>query len=179
MSAPINGEFDAQYLRGILKYDPETGLWLRIRGSAGRGRSIDVGYIEPNGRLRICIRGRRHYPNRLAWLYMTGEWPSLEVDHVDRDKANDKWANFRLATEDQQQANKVRDAQSKTGYVGIRKLKRNPRYLVIIQKDSRCVYRVRCNTLEEAIAARERAMTIIFGEFIPKQRQYTGKDLFK
>ena len=50
---------------------------------------------------------------------MTGEWPSLEVDHKDRDKSNDRWSNLRLATEEEQHANVYRGAQSNNGFAKI------------------------------------------------------------
>ena len=88
-----------------VRYDPETGhFWrLGLRGSAPKDKPL--GHVEKNGYRRITIDQETHQANRLAWFYMTGEWPKLTVDHIDLDRDNNAWANLRAATHSQQHAN--------------------------------------------------------------------------
>jgi HNH endonuclease len=99
-------ELTAERLRELLSYDPTTGqwTWLVTRGSTAPAGSI-AGTIYSNGYRYITIDYRRYFSSRLAFLYMTGEWPQHEVDHIDRCSSNDKWDNLRPATRSENNAN--------------------------------------------------------------------------
>ena len=57
--------------------------------------------------------------HRLAWLYMTGEWPEQEIDHIDRNTGNNIFSNLREAEHHQNKANsKIREDNS-SGHPGI------------------------------------------------------------
>jgi hypothetical protein len=68
-----------------------------------------AGCFSTNGGLQIMITTawcRRNYQaSRLAWLYMTDSWPVGEIDHANCDRTDNRWANLRLATRSQNQAN--------------------------------------------------------------------------
>jgi hypothetical protein len=71
-----------------------------------RGRRATVGGIHKStGYCRIGIDGCLYRSSRLAVLYMTGEWPKAEIDHVNCNKADDRWENLREATHAQNQRN--------------------------------------------------------------------------
>lgn len=83
-------------LKEALIYDPITGRFCR------RGRSRGpAGTIAANGYLYISIDGRRYLASRLAWLYVTGRWPNALVDHINRDKLDNRFENLREATKAQ------------------------------------------------------------------------------
>lgn len=86
-------------LKALLHYDPNTGLftWIKHRtGTATAGKI--AGYSCEGGYRRLRIFGRNYRINRLAWFYMTGEWPKGQIDHKDRDRTNNKWENLRDVT---------------------------------------------------------------------------------
>src|SRR4029077_7435541 len=43
--------------------------------------------------------------HRLAFLWVNGEWPREEVDHVNRVKDDNRWANLREATRSENTVN--------------------------------------------------------------------------
>lgn len=105
-------------LRELLDYDPGSGLfkWKGCR----RGRRSDVaGTRTSRGYNQLCIDGRSYRAARCAWLWMTGEWPVLLVDHINRDKADDRWVNLRLASAEQNNANKGLSKSNRSGFKGV------------------------------------------------------------
>lgn len=91
----MSNHFSREELVQHLSYSPDTGefWWL----SSGKGRLLDrpAGCNSSNGYVRIYLYGRMHQAHRLAWLYMTGEWPEKMIDHVNGDKLDNRWENLR------------------------------------------------------------------------------------
>jgi hypothetical protein len=104
---------EAEELRSILKYVPETGefFWSKhlFRSNAQAGDK--AGCLHGGGYIAIQIKRRRYYAHRLAWLYMYGEWPSSEIDHINRIKNDNRIENLRVVTRSENMKN-----------VGLRKL---------------------------------------------------------
>lgn len=106
-------------LKELLRYDPETGLftWMvnrvRVRPGDIAGKRRKDGYVV------IVIDGVSYSAHRLAWLYMTGSFPSLMVDHINLDGCDNRWANLRLATNSQNQANTSAPSNNTSGFKGV------------------------------------------------------------
>lgn len=107
--ASFKSALTVQFVRSVLHYNPDTGVFTWLRPTSNRVRAGDIaGRQEQRGTntyLRIGIKCECPYAHRLAWFYMTGEWPPDEVDHRDTDGLNNRWANLRLATRAQNNAN--------------------------------------------------------------------------
>lgn len=106
-------------LKQLLTYTPETGEFTWNNTGSGR-RYKEAGSIKHDGYARITIDYIEYSSHHLAWLYMTGEFPQIDIDHIDRNKANNRWENLRLATKSQNQANWLND-RGITGYRGIQR----------------------------------------------------------
>jgi hypothetical protein len=91
-----------------LHYEPETGVWIWISPPNHNGdlKGKVAGNVGADGYRKIRINGSLYVASRLAWLWMTGDWPENEIDHIDRDPSNDAWSNLREATSSQNKWNR-------------------------------------------------------------------------
>lgn len=127
-------ELTADRLRELLDYDPETGLFTRkiVRTSRGTGWPDKMGYLY------IMVDAKTHSVHRLAWLYMTGEWPMHEIDHIDGDKANNRFANLRDIPRSANMQNEVRARITSTsGYAGVSFRKDRGKWIATIRTGPR------------------------------------------
>lgn len=95
----------AQQLRELLSYNPETGAfaWL-VNCGFNRNAGKPAGGLS-NGYVSIRVAGRAHWAHRLAWLYVTGEWPPHEIDHRNGVKTDNRLANLRAVGRQANQEN--------------------------------------------------------------------------
>ena len=111
---------DHKTLLHIIQYDPETGdfFWKSPRPKIQVGAK--AGSLHYRGYINVCIDGKSYMGHRLAWFYMIGEWPSNQIDHINRNKSDNKFANLREATNGQNRANTK--TTNKHGLKGVRLL---------------------------------------------------------
>lgn len=154
-------------LRAILSYDPETGDFTRLvaRGHKWKVGQV-VGGVTSHGYINITIDGTHYYGHRLAWLFMTGEWPKDQIDHADGDKTNNRFANLREATTSDNMCNRGPTRRSKSGFRGVSYAgdKSRKRWIAVVRKGDRLYIRA-FMTKEEAIVMRQLAAQDIHGEF--------------
>lgn len=111
----------AARLRELLHYNPITGVFTRLLVFGG-GRQIgDVaGFVNKCGYRVIGVEGKKYSAHHLAWLYMTGEWPTAEhMDHKNLNKSDNRWENLREATCSQNKANIRARADNTSGWKGV------------------------------------------------------------
>lgn len=150
-------ELKIDQLKHKLHYDPESGIWtwLNPPNHNSRLKGQHAGNRRYDGYLIIRIKGRNYYSGRLAWFYMTGEWPKDEIDHVDRDPSNDCWANLREATSSQNKFNRT--------YKGLRGVyRKGKKWMVLVGQSS---YLCLFDSLEEACAVRDAEAKRLGGDF--------------
>ncbi|MEY3252390.1 MAG: hypothetical protein RL227_1363 [Pseudomonadota bacterium] len=88
----------AEELRSLWDYDPERGVFVR-RHTHGRWKAgSDVTGTLSHGYLRAHVLDKPYAVHRLAFLWMTGQWPSNDVDHINGDRADNRWVNLRDVT---------------------------------------------------------------------------------
>ena len=108
----------AEYVRSRLAYDPDTGVF-RWKTNRYPSRVGQVTGAVKDGYLQIYLDGRLYRAHRLAWLIMTGLWPSDEVDHINRVRGDNRWNNLRAATKSQNAMNTSVRADNRSGFKGV------------------------------------------------------------
>jgi len=106
-------------LRKVLNYNPTTGKFRWRVTISGRALAGSVaGTYGRRGPNQIRIDGKLYQSSRLAWLYKTGRWPKLEIDFINRNRSDTRWANLREVTPSQIRRKARR--RSKLGVRGVR-----------------------------------------------------------
>jgi hypothetical protein len=106
-------------LKELVRYNKDTGEFVyikprkRIKVGDTAGRNHSKGYWV------IGINGRQYLAHRLAWLYITGEWPSDQVDHINHDRSDNRWGNLREATNKINHQNRPMQKNNKSGFTGV------------------------------------------------------------
>src|SRR5215471_4001806 len=85
-----------EILLKILNYNPESGVF---RWRIAQAQCIKVGQIAGTisryGYCMIHINGDKFYAAQLAWFYVHGKWSEKQIDHINRDKTDDRLVNLR------------------------------------------------------------------------------------
>lgn len=159
-------------LRSRLSYDTSNGffVWRKFEKAVAEWRAANEGkraeIIGEHGYLIIPISGRLIKAHRAAVAYMTGEWPALIVDHIDRDRANNRFSNLRVATASQNAANRSMRRDNTTGFKGVyHEPKRQKPYKAAVTADGKQKHLGYFATAEAASQAYMVAAKEAFGVF--------------
>ena len=86
------------------------------------------------------------------------------VDHINRNKRDNRKSNLRIVTKQQNSINRIASKKSKTGIKGVSLLP-NGMYIARIMKDGKNIHLGCYQTIDEAKYARGKAEIELFGEF--------------
>ena len=104
----------------LVTYNPETGIFT---ANTDLSDKIKTGHVlgcskTTYGYIKIGLCGKHYEAHRLAWFYITREWPDL-LDHIDTNRTNNRFSNLRIATKAQNGMNARIRKDNTTGVKGI------------------------------------------------------------
>lgn len=159
-------------IRKQISYNPETGdiHWRYDESQSpawlGRHPGKLAGYTHKTAKYRIITLGHVKYSAHcVIWAYMTGEWPTSQVDHRDLDCSNNKWSNLRPANRSQNKANMAKPRTNTSGIKGVSRDPRSGKWRAGITKDQIHYYLGAHPTKEQAADAYKAKAIALFGEF--------------
>ena len=153
---PQRPELTAEYLRSVLHYSPETGIFTwKVRTSTKVKVGDVAGCPEGGGYLQIRVCSRLYRAHRLAWLHTYGAWPTDQIDHINRNRSDNRISNLREVTSKQNNQNAGKRSDNKSGHPGVRWYKQSSKWQARIKHNQKDIYLGYFTTIEEAISARK------------------------
>lgn len=163
-----------EYAMSLVEYEPETGVfrWKVKRNICGGkvAPGVAAGTRHKDGYTVINFSGRMWRAHRLAWLFMTGEVPAkgLEIDHINGDRADNRWSNLRSVTRQQNNYNLGISKRNVSGVKGVSWVAGRNQWLARIKADGRIIHLGQFDSKEDAIAARRAGEAKYHGDFARK-----------
>jgi hypothetical protein len=153
-----------------ISYDPASGVFTWLKNRSGRTPIGSIaGTKKPDGYTHIKLCGFTYQAHRLAWVLMTGEWPTGQIDHIDGDPSNTRWLNLRAANPQQNSANRKIRIDSTSGVKGVYWVEQNKRWRAQICFNRKKRHLGYFQKIEDAAAAYDIAASTFFGEFHRKE----------
>ena len=149
-------------LKEYLDYNSETGVFTWKKKSSNKSNKIKIGNIAgmeaPDGYWKITFLYRAYPAHRLAWIYMNGDIPNgFDIDHINRDRKDNRITNLRLATRSQNQHNRTKSKNNTSGYKGVTWCKKTNAWMARIGINYKLIHLGRFISAEEAYDAYKEA----------------------
>lgn len=150
-------------VRELFDYDSETGSLVRKVSRSSNTKPGDAaGYKGNNGYLCVTIDGHHYLVHRVIWMYVHGYFPEHYIDHINRDKCDNRLENLREATNKCNMRNSKLRSDNKTGITGIFLLKDRGKWLANIRVDNKTKFLGEFIDFTEAVAYRLAAEECLF-----------------
>lgn len=93
-------------------------LFWKVRRSGLRNGAV-AGSPNSSGYLIIMVDGKRYLAHRLIWLYYHGYMPELDVDHINRNRLDNRVENLREVSRSCNTRNSGNYMTNKSGVKGV------------------------------------------------------------
>lgn len=108
-------EINQETIKRLFSYDKEGFLVWNKLGRTHKQEGQRAGSKQESGYYRATVMGRTANVHRLIYVYHNGDIPSdVQIDHIDRNKSNNKIENLRAVSASENQWNK--DLSKVKGY---------------------------------------------------------------
>ena len=152
-------------IRELLRHESNGNFyWLVDRNHRARAGD-EAGTLHPSGAIVISVDGKIYKAHRLAWLYHNGYLPQKQIDHINRNRRDNRIENLRLVTNSQNSMNKGRHPMNKSGVKGVCWESRKKRWKAEVWKENKCHFGGYHKTIDAARIAVEKLRNELHGEY--------------
>jgi hypothetical protein len=123
-----------------------------------------VGSLDSKGYLRVSIKGIAYLVHRIIYLMNHRQLPVF-IDHIDRNKTNNKLSNLREITVAQNTQNRKKPRNNTSGVKGVNFLKSINKWQARIMKDGKRISLGNYIRLEDAESAYNKACVKYHGKY--------------
>lgn len=156
-------DLTAQRLRELLSYDPDTGIFYWRVNRRGRAKAgSKAGTPHSDGYWEIGVDGKAYRAHRLAWLYVHGYTPKEMLDHINRNRLDNRIENLRKSENYLNMRNAGPYKQNSSGVRGVSWSDKSKRWVAAIMDRGRNFHLGSYKSIEEAAAARYAAECVLF-----------------
>jgi len=156
----------------VLHYNSETGVFTWVIPSRGTKAGDVAGCRKNNGYIKICVDQKQYHAHRLAFLYVEGRFPKADIDHVNGDRTDNRWANLRHATRSNNLLNKAKSPRNTSGFKGVSWHKQRQKWAARAQDGEKYRHLGLYDTPEAAAEAYRAFAMLRHGEFIHQSLTY-------
>lgn len=98
----------------------EDGVLVWVSSNSNRASAGNIaGSLFHSGYVSVQVDGKRHYVHRLVWLFHNGYTPEHQIDHIDRDKSNNRIENLREVSQSCNNRNQGNPSTNTSGVKGV------------------------------------------------------------
>lgn len=148
-------------LQDRLVYDPETGVfcWKPLAGKpAWNARFAGKPVLSKSRYSRIIMKRKNLLAHRVAWVFITGSYPTGEIDHINGDNHDNRACNLRDVPDKVNKRNLPIRASNKSGVCGVYQIKTTGKWCAQIRdNDGNNLHLGVFSTLQEAAFTRKEA----------------------
>lgn len=141
-------------LKKILKYNYNTGAFTWIKRLSNRSIIGKSAGSLSNGYILIMIEGKNYRAHRLAWLYHYGYMPENGIDHINRDKSDNRIENLREVSQQCNTRNTSNFKHNTSGVKGVSWFSRTNKWIARIKVNGKEYHLGYHKDLIEAVAHR-------------------------
>ena len=125
-----------------------------------------AGTINKLGYRRIEINSKAYGAHRLIWIMHNGDIETgLQIDHINQIKTDNRIENLRLATHSQNQSNRPKQKDNKSGFKGVSWKRQHKKWVAQINHNNKKIHIGYFDTPELAHAAYIAATIKLQGEY--------------
>ena len=156
----------------IIEYDDYAEMLLYDRNGEPISKTkIDLEYIDVLKQYKWHMLGQYvssiiNGTEMLLHRFLMNPPDDMEVDHINRDKLDNRRSNLRVCTHQENDWNKLAGTRNKSGYSGVKENGKG-KWLASIIINKKPKHLGTFNTYEEAVEARIKAEKEYFGDFAP------------
>ena len=158
-------DIPVEILAAQLNYNPSTGVITRKVRTAKTLEGEVAGHVNSSGYWSVSVLGRSILAHRIAWAMGTGTWPTTRIDHINRNRIDNRICNLRIASASENNMNSKLRKNSSTGVKGVYYNKNNANYRARVQRGGEVFEVGSFSTIEEADEMVKKARETIHKEF--------------